>query len=268
MLNLAPDHLDRHESFDEYVRVKKKIISGKRKQRVVLNYDDKNTRNLIISKNVLYFSKNMLKKGIFIKNNAIYHNKTKIISLLDIPLFGEKNIENVMAAVALAVINKVKPNVIKEAIMSFKAPAHRLEYLGEINGAIVFDDSKATNIASTLGAIESVGERGLVLLLGGQNKDFEFDEIFDKGYSFETVLCFGACGQEIFDCAVKYGYSPKFFVTMKEAVRYARDNAKEGQKILLSPSCASFDEFDNYAVRGQVFKEIILGETEKIEFQG
>ena len=268
ILNLAPDHLDRHGSMEEYVRVKKKILSGSRGQKVVLNFDDELVRNIQINKKTLFFSKKLLKKGVFLKNNAIYYNKTKIISLLDIPLFGEKNIENVMSAVALSVINKIKPAVIREAIMAFKAPSHRLEYLGEVNGAVVFDDSKATNISSTLGAINSVGERGLVILLGGQNKDFKFDEIFNKGYCFEEILCFGACGKEVYDCALEYGYSALLFDTMKEASAYARDNAREGQKILLSPACASFDEFSSYAVRGQIFKEIMFGENEKIELQG
>ena len=88
VLNLAPDHIDRHGSFDEYVRVKSKILKGRR-QKVVLNFDDKITRTLKISKKVLFFSKKLLNKGVFVKNNAIYHNKTKIISLNDIPLFGE-----------------------------------------------------------------------------------------------------------------------------------------------------------------------------------
>ncbi|MBQ8443927.1 MAG: UDP-N-acetylmuramoyl-L-alanine--D-glutamate ligase [Clostridia bacterium] len=268
ILNLAPDHIDRHGSMEEYVRVKKKILSGSRGQKVVLNFDDELVRNIQINKKTLFFSKKLLKKGVFLKNNAIYYNKTKIISLLDIPLFGEKNIENVMSAVALSVINKIKPAVIREAIMAFKAPSHRLEYLGEVNGAVVFDDSKATNISSTLGAINSVGERGLVILLGGQNKDFKFDEIFNKGYCFEEILCFGACGKEVYDCALEYGYSALLFDTMKEASAYARDNAREGQKILLSPACASFDEFSSYAVRGQIFKEIMFGENEKIELQG
>ncbi|MBQ8909282.1 MAG: UDP-N-acetylmuramoyl-L-alanine--D-glutamate ligase [Clostridia bacterium] len=268
ILNLAPDHIDRHGNFEEYVRVKKKILSGKKNQRVVLNFDDEIVRNLQINKKTLFFSKKILKKGVFLKNNAIYFNKTKIISLLDIPLFGEKNIENVMAAVALSVINKIKPAQIKESIMHFKAPSHRLEYLGEVGGAMVFDDSKATNIASSLGAINSVGERGLVLLLGGQNKDFQFDEIFNKGFAFEQLLCFGGCGKEIYDCAVRYGYSPMLFGSMKEAAVYAKENAKDGQKILLSPACASFDEFSSYAVRGQIFKEIMFGENEKIELQG
>lgn len=264
ILNLAPDHLDRHGSYQEYIRVKRKILSAKR-QKVVLNFDDEGSKMSKIDKKVMFFSKLPLEKGVFVKNNAIYHNKTKIISLNDIPLFGEKNLENVLASVALAVGYKVKPQIIKKAIINFVAPSHRLEYIGMVNGAQVFDDSKATNISATIGAIESLGDKGLVLMLGGLNKGFLFDEIFNKGYLFDNLLCFGEAGEEIADCANKYGYVPNIFKSMKDATLYAKQNALSGQKILLAPACASFDEFSSYAVRGEVFKEIITGEYEKNE---
>ena len=265
ILNLAPDHIDRHGSFEEYIRIKQKILSGKKLQKVVLNYDDKKTRTLLINKQVLFFSKKLLNKGVFVKNNAIFHNKTKIISLNDIPLFGEKNLENVLAACAIAVRYRIKPQAIKNAIISFKAPLHRLEYLGQVNGADVFDDSKATNVSAALASINSLGEKGLVLLIGGQNKGFVFDEIFNKNINFDDIYCFGQAGQEIFDCAKKYGYNPKIFPTMKAAAFFARTNAQEGQKILLAPACASYDEFSSYAVRGEIFKEIMFDNFEKIE---
>lgn len=264
ILNLAPDHLDRHGSYQEYLRVKKKILTGK-KQKVILNFDDEITSKLLINKKTTFFSKKILNKGVFIKNNAIYFNKTKIIPLSEIPLFGEKNLENVLAGVSMAVLQKIKPNIIRQAVREFKAPSHRLEYLGEINGASIFDDSKATNIASTLGAVQSLGDNGLVLMLGGLNKDFQFDEIFNRGWEFESVICFGDAGQQIFDCATKYGYSPLIFPTMKQATHYAKSIAEEGIKILLSPSCASFDEFSSYAVRGQTFKEIMFDVELQIE---
>ena len=265
ILNLAPDHLDRHGSFEEYLRVKKKIFSKRKNQKVILNYDDNITNKLLINKKTLFFSKNLLNKGVFIKNNAIYFNKYKILPLSEIHLFGEKNLENVLASVAMAVMQKIKPNVIREAVREFKAPSHRLEYLGEVNGASVFDDSKATNIASTLGAISSLGDRGLVILLGGLNKDFKFDDIFNRGWDFEKIICFGDAGEEIFKCAEKYGYSPLLFPTMKQASHYVKSIAENGMKILLSPSCASFDEFSSYAVRGDIFKEIMFDVTKQIE---
>lgn len=265
VLNLAPDHLDRHGNFEEYLRVKKKILTGKHGQKVVLNFDDELTSKLKIDKKTLFFSKKMLNKGVFIKNNCIYYNKIKIMPISEIPLFGEKNLENVLAGVCMAVLEKIKPDIIRQAVREFKAPRHRLEYLGEYNGASVFDDSKATNIASTIGAVESIGDKKTIILLGGQNKDFKFDEIFNREWDFEKILCFGEAGQDIFECAQKYGYSPLLFPTMKQATHYVKTIAQEGMKILLSPACASFDEFSSYAVRGDIFKEIIFDETKKIE---
>lgn len=264
ILNLAPDHIDRHGSYEEYMKVKRKIIA-KKNQKVVLNFDDEGSKTSKIDKKTLFFSKMPLEKGVFVKNNAIYFNKKKIISLVDIPLFGEKNLENVLASVALSVRYKIKPQIIKKAISEFVPPAHRLEYVGKVNGADFFDDSKATNISATIGAIESLGDRGLVLMLGGLNKGFVFDEIFNRGYEFKKLVCFGGAGNEIASCGEKYGYKPIIFESMKEASFYVRESASEGEKILLSPACASFDEFASYAVRGEVFREIVTGEYEKNE---
>lgn len=265
LLNLAPDHIDRHGSYEEYLRVKEKIFSKERGQKVILNFDDETVRKIKNNKKTLYFSKKMLKKGVFVRNNYIFYNRTKILPLSEIPLFGEKNLENVLSAVAIAVSLKVKPEVIRKAVREFKAPPHRLSYLGQVNGADIFDDSKATNISSTLSAVNSLGDRGLVLLLGGLNKDFKFDEIFNKGWEFDELICFGKAGQEIFDCAKEYGYTPKLFTTLKEAAYYLRENVKRGQKVLLSPACASFDEFSSYSVRGEMFKEIMFGTIAQIE---
>lgn len=264
ILNLAPDHIDRHGSYEEYVRIKRKIIARKN-QKVVLNFDDEGSKMSKIDKKTLFFSKLPLEKGVFVKNNAIYFNKKKIISLSDIPLFGEKNLENVLASIALCVGYKIKPQTIKMAICEFVAPKHRLEYIGEINGADVFDDSKATNISATIGAIESLGDKGLVLMLGGLNKGFSFDDIFNRGYQFKKVVCFGKSGQEIASCGENFGYTPIVFNNMKDASFYVKEHACEGEKILLAPACASFDEFSSYSVRGEIFREIMMGEYEKNE---
>lgn len=265
VLNIAPDHIDRHGTYQEYIAVKRKIIA-KHHQKVVLNFDDEVARSFKISKKVLYFSKKMLSRGVFVKNNAVYFNKTKIISCSDIPFFGLKNLENVMAAVAICVKLKVKAKVIRQGILSYKLPPHRLEYVGQTKGAHVFDDSKATNISSVQMAVEALGGQRLVLLMGGQNKNINFDDFFSKKYEFEKLYCFGEAGEEIYNCAKRFGYNPQLFKTMKACVHFVRDHLEEGQVILLSPGCASFDEFASYAVRGEVFKEIMFDCYEKIEY--
>lgn len=261
ILNLAPDHLDRHGSFNEYVRVKKKIISSKRGQKLVLNYDDDLVRTTRLSKKNIYFSLAPLNKGVFVRNNAIYCNKTRIMSISDVPLVGEKNLQNVLAAVALARLLKVKPKFIKVAVSKFTPPKHRLELLGKLpSGALVIDDSKATNISSVEMALESLEGQEILLLMGGQNKNCDFEELFKKGYQISSLICFGQSGEEIASIAERFGYSPIVFESMKGACAHVKQMAVEGQIVLLSPGCASFDEFSSYAVRGEIFKELMFGQ--------
>ncbi len=265
VLNLASDHIDRHGSFEEYVRVKSKILSEKGRQKVILNFDDKLTRGLKISKKVQYFSKKPLNKGISVKNNAVCINNTKVISCNDVSLFGSKNLENVLACVAICSKLHIKPKSLKSSIATFKAPPHRLEYLGSVGGAEVFDDSKATNISSVEMAVEALGNDRLVLLMGGLNKNCNFEEFFQKGYQMEKLYCFGQAGEYLYETAQKFGYNPQLFKTMKGCVSFVREHLEEGQIILLSPGCASFDEFGSYAIRGQVFKEMMFERYDKIE---
>lgn len=260
ILNLAPDHLDRHGSFEEYVRVKKKIVAPK-KQRLIINFDDELVRTIRGKKNT-FFSLFPLNKGIFVKNNAIYCNKTRIMSIADIPLVGDKNIQNVMAAIAIACSLRIKPKVIRAAVSCFQPPKHRLQMLGKLaNGALVIDDSKATNISSVEMALESLAGQEVVLLLGGLNKGCDFAPFFNKKYPLARLICFGQAGEELASLARCYGYEPEVFASMKEAAVFARTAAEEGQLILLSPGCASFDEFSSYAVRGEIFKEIMFDKT-------
>lgn len=257
ILNLAPDHLDRHGSFDEYLRVKRKIIA--KNQTLVLNLDDDLVRTLQISKKNIYFSLRPLNKGVSVKNNAIYYNKTKIVPLSEIKLIGDKNLQNVMAAVAIACKLHVKSKFIRSAISKFNGLAHRLQLLGTLpSGAAVIDDSKATNASSVEMALESLNGKDIIILMGGQNKGYNFDDFFRKGLKVGAVLCFGEAGKEIETAAKRYGYKTELFTKMSEACAYARGMASQGQIVLLSPACASFDEFSSYAVRGEIFKELMF----------
>lgn len=239
------------------MRVKKKIIASK-KQKLFLNYDDELVRTFRGKKNY-FFSLAPLNKGIFVKNNAIYCNKTRIISISDIPLVGEKNTQNVMAAIAIACNLRIKTKFIRAAVSGFEPPKHRLQMLGKLaNGAVVIDDSKATNISSLEMALESLKGQNIVLLMGGLNKGCDFAPFFNKRFPLARLICFGNAGEEFGSLARCYGYEPEVFASMKEAAIFARTAAEEGQIILLSPGCASFDEFSSYAVRGEIFKEIMF----------
>lgn len=262
VLNIAPDHIDRHGSFEEYKRVKNSIFKNfKRSNVAVVNLDDEMTMSLNLPKNIEFFSQNPLKKGVFIKNGCIYHGKTRIVSTSDISLIGRKNISNVMAAIAIALLCKVKTKYIRYALVKFTPPAHRLQFVCERAGVKFINDSKSTNIACVQMAIESLDEKNLILMLGGQNKGLDFAELFSAHPQIKKVVCFGAASEEIFACAHEFNYDAEKFDSLKSATEYVKSCAKKGDVVLLSPGCTSFDEFSSYAVRGQIFMELVKDEN-------
>lgn len=261
VLNITDDHLDRHGSFEEYRRVKEKIFQNfSGKEVAVVNLDDEESLKLNFPKRKKFFSKNTLDKGAYVKNGYVFCDKKKIMLATQIPLLGEKNLENVLCAIMIARLFKIKPKTIKNAIMNFAPPPHRIEFVGEVNGAKIFNDSKSTNVACSLMAIEAVGNDNLVLMVGGRNKDNDFEKLFSKNFSAKKIVAFGEAREEIKSVAEKYGFDVSSFDTMKEGAIFAREICKAGDVVLFSPACASFDEFSSYSARGQRFKEIIMGQ--------
>ncbi len=259
ILNLKPDHIDRHGSFEEYLRVKSKIADNLKKRDIlILNLDDENTKNLNLHKRVQYFSKNCLKKGVFINKNQIYINKKPILNLIDITLPGVKNLENVLAAVSICSHFNIKPQTYKYAMQNFTLASHRMEVVGVVDGVTYIDDSKATNVASTLACIEAYKNKPIILLLGGLGKEISYDSIFLQKYQIKKVVCFGSDRENISSSAKKFGYDFVEFVYFDEAVDFCLKNADVGDFCLLSPACASFDEFSSYAERGDRFKTLVL----------
>lgn len=261
VLNITDDHLDRHGSFKEYRRVKEKIFQNFSSSDVaVVNLDDEESSKLSFPKRKKFFSKNALEKGAYVKNGYVFCDKKKIMLRAQIPLVGEKNLENVLCAIMIARLFRIKPNVIKNAIMTFSPPSHRIEFVGEFNGAKIYNDSKSTNVACTLMAIESVGGEGLILMVGGRNKNNDFEKLFSKNFVAKKIISFGEAREEIEKVACKYGFDVESFETMKEGTLRARELCEKGDVILFSPACASFDEFSSYSARGQRFKEIVMGQ--------
>ena len=261
ILNVKPDHLDRHGSFEEYVRVKASITNRmKWRDLLILNLDDEEAKKLILHKKYQFFSKNRLKKGVFVWKNQIYVNRHPIMNLDDISLLGEKNLENVLAAVAIAAHFKVRKEDIFAAVKTFTPASHRMEIVGEIDGVTYVDDSKATNVASVVACLQAFEGEDMFLLLGGQGKDISYDEIFKEKSSIKKVVCFGEDGEKIFQTALKFSYDATCFEKFEAAVNFCMANAEEGDYVVLSPACASFDEFSSYAERGEKFKSLILGQ--------
>ncbi len=262
ILNIKPDHLDRHGSFEEYKRVKSKIAEHlKKKDVLILNLDDDEAKKMILHKNYQYFSKYKLKKGVYVWNNQIYLNKKSLFSLNDINLKGEKNLENVLASVSICSHFKVGIQDYCLATSSFTPASHRMEVLGEIDGVTFVDDSKATNVASTVACVDAYKNENIILLMGGKGKQIDYAELFDKNYRIKEVVCFGEDGENIKNCAESFSYKSTLFSHFDDAVSYAKSTAKENDFVLLSPGCASFDEFQSYAERGERFKNLIFART-------
>lgn len=260
ILNVKPDHIDRHNTFEEYKRCKAKIAENmKKKDLLILNLDDDEAKKMVLHKRFKYFSKNKLKKGVYSYNNQIFLNKKSLFSQNYISLLGEKNLENVLASVAICSNFKVDQRTYEKVLSNFEPAGHRMQKIGTIDGVTFVDDSKATNIASTLACLEAFRDKNVILLLGGQGKNIDYADLFSIGYSIEKVICFGQEGRKIFEAAKKFNYQTHCFEKFDEAVLFAKENSKEGDFVLLSPACASFDEFSNYAERGERFKHLILG---------
>ncbi|MGN1200744.1 MAG: UDP-N-acetylmuramoyl-L-alanine--D-glutamate ligase [Candidatus Caccovivens sp.] len=261
ILNIRPDHLDRHGSFEEYRRVKGLIAQKMKKHdTLILNLDDAEAKKMILHKNYRYFSKFPLKKGVYIYKNQIFIGKKSVLSLNNIHLIGEKNLENVLASVSIcSCFKKVTTQAIETAVSNFVPASHRIQIVGMLDGVTYVDDSKATNVASTVACVEAFKDKSIVLLMGGLGKEIDYDELFAQKFPIKKVVCFGADGENIFKHAQHSGYDAKLFSKFDEAVLFAKQTAVAGDYVLLSPSCASFDEFQSYAERGEHFKNLILG---------
>ena len=258
ILNLQEDHLDRHKNFAEYVRVKNKITQNfTNKNLLVYNQDDSNSKLITMKKHNSPCSKFVQKNGCYVKNGEIFFNKTSVMKASEIPLPGDKNLENVLCTVNICMHLKVPTRIIREGVMQFVGITHRLEFVGEFDGVQYINDSKSTNVACVLMAVESLKNESLILLIGGKNKALSFSDFFGKGFRIKKVVCFGDAGQELSIIAKKHGCDVSCFKRMKEAVLFAKGYAKPGDTVLLSPGCASFDEFSSYAERGDVFKELV-----------
>lgn len=259
LLNLAPDHLDRHKTMENYIALKLKLLEQAKFK--VFNADDEICYNL--SKrfnNAILFSKNRVTNGAYLKDGFICYKGRRVLKRSDIKLLGEKNLENVLAVVTLAKLGNIKSSIIAKAISNFKPLEHRLELAGVMDNIMFVDDSKSTNISSTLCALTAFKDRDIVLMLGGRGKNLDFSPIFEN--KLYAVVCFGECGLEILRSAkAEYiAYEENLKSALNRACLFARPNSV----VLLSPACASFDEFSSYKQRGDYFKklvsEIITGE--------
>ena len=266
ILNITPDHLNRHHTMECYIETKEKIALNQTKDDVcVLNYDDEVTRKFGENCNasVLYFSRqHKLEKGVYLDDDTFVYtdgtDSTEICKTTELKVLGGHNHENVMAAIAMAVSMKVPMEIIRKTVKEFTAVEHRIEFVTEKNGVDYYNDSKGTNPDAAIKGIQAMN-RKTVLIGGGYDKGSDYDEWIESFEGKVTYLVLlGATAEKIAECARKHGFENIIFVeTMEEAVKVCAEKAKPGEAVLLSPACASWGMFDNYEQRGRIFKELV-----------
>ena len=265
VLNLTPDHLDRHRTFERYVDAKAKIFANQEAvDCAVLNADDAATAALAsrTRAGVVWFSRlKALDRGVFVQEGWIVAKLNghveEICPLFEITLRGQHNVENVLAATACALWMGLAPDAIRRRIGVFRGVSHRIERVAEERGVSYYNDSKGTNVASTIKALESFPEP-IVLIAGGKGKGQDFSPLADaaRGRVRQAVLI-GADRAAIRAALEPAGVSCTDATSMREAVATARSLARAGDVVLLSPACASFDMFDNFEHRGEVFMAVV-----------
>lgn len=267
ILNVTPDHLNRHHTMEIYADTKMEITANQTSDEVcVLNYDDALTRGMagkIRAKAVFFSRLQDLEDGICLKEQAIVR-KTEgqvadtICRLEELKLLGSHNIENVMAAAAIAYYMNVPIDVIHKVITEFTAVEHRIEYVDTIRGVDYYNDSKGTNPDAAIKGIQAMVKPTL-LIGGGYDKGVSFDEwiqAFDGKVRYLVLL--GVTAPLIADTAAQYGFTNVIFAdSLQEAVSVCAEKAEAGDAVLLSPACASWDMFDSYEQRGELFKEYV-----------
>lgn len=266
ILNITPDHLDRHGSFESYALAKERIFAAQdQHDHVVLNADNARTADAAkrTRARVCWFSlQHPVSNGAWLEDGNIVYRESQddapetMMPLSEIPLKGAHNVENVLAAVCASRLAGADPGAIRRAIESFQAVEHRLEYVATINGVEFYNDSKATNVDATAKAVDAFPS-GIHLILGGKDKGSDYTTLTALlRERVRAVYTIGSAAAKIE--SQLHGVIPLHSCkTLDNAVHSAADAARPGDVVLLAPACSSFDQFENYEQRGRVFKELV-----------
>ena len=267
LLNIKPDHIERHETFERYVSAKSNIFMHQCECDVVVyNADDENIAQLVpyMKAQQVPFSMTKPVDGAYISSGFVCYKGLPIVEIDEIDAKGAE-LENVLASVAVAMHKGVSRFTIASALYNFSRPQFRRTKVAEISGVQIFNDSKATNIDSTIVAMKAMNEP-TTLILGGSDKGFEFDELFDNiTKNIKNFIVIGQTQSKIVESATKKGVSNVYEAnSLKDAVLLGYSLSKKGETVLLSPACASYDMFKNFEQRGRVFVKVVR-ELEKVE---
>lgn len=266
VLNLTPDHLNRHKTMEEYAKTKFQIAKNQTENEVcVLNYEDEYCRTFAkdCKARIIYFSSaRRLEEGFYLEDDKIVQadeaGSRELLSIHDMNLLGIHNVENVMAAIAMAAAFGVPMEQIVETIRVFQSVEHRIEYVATKQGVDYYNDSKGTNPDAAIRGIRAM-RKPTILLGGGYDKGSEYDEwILSFEGRVKCLVLIGQTREKIEECARKNGFSNIVLAdTFEEAMEVCVSRAVPGDAVLLSPACASWGMFPNYEVRGNCFKEYV-----------
>jgi len=266
ILNITPDHLDRHGSFENYIRAKERIFAQQSEEDVlVLNADNTPCAEAASrsTAKVYWFSvEHTVPQGAWLEQGSVVYRSAKeaatekVMPLKGITLKGAHNVENVLAAVVAARLAGVPADVIRRAVESFKAVEHRLEYVATQNGVEFYNDSKATNVDATAKAIAAFNG-GIHLILGGKDKNSDYTQLADLlRQRVSAIYTIGSAAAKI-ESHLRGVVTIHSCETMDKAVAAAASAARPGEVVLLAPACSSFDQFENYEQRGLIFKQLV-----------
>ncbi len=268
VLNISEDHLNRHGTMAKYIALKERIFENQtEKDFVVLNWDDPVTRDMAkrTKSTVVWFSsREEVSYGAFVKDgNIVFGTPTRfkpICKADEVYIPGEHNLRNALAATAMAMSAEVPAPVIRLTLRTFKGVEHRIEFVRELDGVRFVNDSKGTNVDSSIQAVRAM-KRPTVLILGGYDKHTDFTPLCEEILKapIESIVLIGDTAKQCQDTLEKVGFRNWAHAgyDFELAVNMAFERAKDGGTVLLSPSCASFDMFDDYEARGRIFKEIV-----------
>ena len=258
LTNISEAHIDHVGSFDNYKNIKKKIFSKQDKNDyAIINKENVECMNITedINSTKLYFSsKNSA--DIYLKDGFIYYKDEKYISTNEIKLVGNHNYENIMCAIMACKLLDIDDKYIKEVITTFNGVEHRLEYVTSINGRKFYNDSKATNNKSTMIALSSF-ESPTILLMGGLDRGISFDELAPYMKNVKLVISFGETKNKIKEFCNRFNIACEVVDNLEEATNLAYKKSIENDIILLSPACASWDQYKRFEDRGQEFKNLV-----------
>lgn len=267
LLNITEDHMIRHKTMENYIAAKKRVFLNQTKDDYsVLNYDDETVRKMkdeVTGTPVMFSRLSELEEGVFVKDGYIVFSfngrNEKVIKTDEIRIKGPHNLENALAATALTMLMGVDAQTVAHTLKTFKGVEHRIETVCTKNGITYINDSKGTNPDSTVKAIQTMTEP-TVLILGGYDKGGSFAPVFEAFTpEIKYAVLIGATAQRLKEAADSAGWKNYTVVngSFEDGVKAARDRAKNGYNVLLSPACASFDMFSDFEERGRVFKDIV-----------